>query len=579
MKSIFSSLWSKKSSSQVNEGNSSQPIVPSSPPRIGENDIVQDTEINTATTITTPTSKHRSSSKRKRSEARDSIVDTPIMAKPLENSSSQGTPPGAKRKRARKSSKTSLGKENREPSVNPNGAYGTSLRQSTEPDSSTPNTRRTPSKPAPDHFRPGHVSTQNTKRTGWFSPEETALLEAHKIDFCRSHSVDFEIFNQCVHASNKDKENLFKLRPEFGTHNEFWKGVWAIIPDRDRRSVLRFMRRHFQVGDGNRPWTNSEDNRLVRLHDKHGPKWSVISKEMERTQDDVVQRWKNKVEHRSTMITGLWNFAEMEELVRAVRKVRDILAQEGYTDIEDLYDMDEKHISWGAVSDALNNKRSRQQCADKWRKIKTKVFNYRQTGKRHATFYDVYEPDGHVWSKPDETGKSSKRAPKSQAVIKRQSSQSSDSDDASDDEEQELSAVDNQSTHEGQDQDEDTQDSDHPSSSDENEESQSERQIKRENESEEAESDESDENSMPSRSMSVQPKQNGTVDSNNETTSTPQSKHESSDEETNITRNPSTYMRVNEWAAVNAKPNNDIEEKTSRTRKRRKHKKHRKERE
>lgn len=235
----------------------------------------------------------------------------------------------------------------------------------------------------------GHVSQQNKNLTGFFSPEEVQKLEHYKVDFCNTNGLSAETFDRMVQHSRRDRNDEFPCHPSIITKEEFWRNIYELLPNRDRRSVYRFMRRHFQASS-QRPheWTPEQDDELAELHAIHGPKFALIAKMLGRTQDDVVQRWKNKVEHRDTMRTGPWSEEEILQLLEVLNMVRDALIKAGQDVGKDIYEMDESNIGWGTVSDYIKNTRSRQQCADKWRKIKRYVMKLRAKGDPNA----VYDP-------------------------------------------------------------------------------------------------------------------------------------------------------------------------------------------
>ncbi|OKL60765.1 hypothetical protein UA08_04276 [Talaromyces atroroseus] len=238
-------------------------------------------------------------------------------------------------------------------------------------------------------FRPGHVSAINGKKTGWFSPEEVRTLENFKVEFCNRHGITPEVFDASVQSSLKNKGGIFEMNYPPMTYNEFWKAICELIPDRDRRSTTRFMRRHFQSGEKKpHQWAAEDDDELERLHQKYGTKWAQIAKEMQRTHDDVVQRWKNKVEHRSTMKEGSWAKDEIDRLLEAIEATYKVHVDQGDKKKvgKDIYEMDDQYISWGAISDRLGNTRSRQQCADRWRKIRRAVKYLRARGDKNAVF-------------------------------------------------------------------------------------------------------------------------------------------------------------------------------------------------
>lgn len=280
------------------------------------------------------------------------------------------------------------------------------------------------------HFQPGHVSRTNAKHTGFFSPEEVRTLEQFKIDFCNENNITPELFDRLVQDSRKNRDGRLSL--EGISRTAFWQSVYNLLPQRDRRSVYRFMRRHFQASSQKpHQWTKEQDDELEQMHAQYGPKWAKIARELGRTQDDVVQRWKNHVEHRRTLKWGPWSEEEIEALQNALRHSWTALHDSGVDVGKDIYEMDESLISWGVVSNLMDNTRSRQQCADRWRKIKRAVLEERRAGNPDA----VYRP-GNLKPRRKREGDSdqpSKRRSNSLRTMKskeRVSSEDLDSDDS-----------------------------------------------------------------------------------------------------------------------------------------------------
>ena len=192
------------------------------------------------------------------------------------------------------------------------------------------------------------------------------------------------------HSGRIEGDDKFPCDSSIITKEEFWQKIYGILPDRDRRSVYRFMKRHFQPS-AQKPheWTEQQDKELIVLYAKHGAKWAYIARLLGRTDDDVVQRWKNRLEHRDKMRRGPWSSQEIKQLQGFIQEAYDAMAKDG-TDVgKDIYEMDEIHVRWGIVSDKLENRRSRQQCADKWRKIRRYVLAQRVNGSPDA----VYNPE------------------------------------------------------------------------------------------------------------------------------------------------------------------------------------------
>ncbi|KAL2822133.1 hypothetical protein BDW59DRAFT_149681 [Aspergillus cavernicola] len=237
---------------------------------------------------------------------------------------------------------------------------------------------------AKGRLKQSNGSTNERGETGAFKPKEVETLEAFKIDFCNSNGCPTATFDLMVQHG---KEGSFPGQ-EWIKKKNFWQNVHTILPNRDRRSVYRFMKRHFQAS-GQKPheWTNEQEDELVALYQQYGPKWAVLAEMLGRSSDDVVQRWKNRLEHRATMNTGPWSEQELSALQGALQSAWTKMKAESYDVGRDIYEMDESLISWGAVSDSMEHSRSRQQCADKWRRLKSKFTrrSMSQSNSRNTT--------------------------------------------------------------------------------------------------------------------------------------------------------------------------------------------------
>ncbi|KAE8353256.1 hypothetical protein BDV28DRAFT_133520 [Aspergillus coremiiformis] len=228
--------------------------------------------------------------------------------------------------------------------------------------------------------RKGKRKQDGRGHTGFFSSDEVQAIERFKIEFCNSNGYSGPAFDAMVQHSERDRGNTFPCDPSIITKPEFWKTIYGILPTREKRSVYRFMRRHFQTSDVKpHQWTHEQDEELIQLVARYGLKFAQIAKEIGRSDDDVVQRWKNRLEHRTTMNRGPWSEEEIRGLQNALQVAWKNLKGKGHDVGRDIYEMDETLISWGHISNKIGNCRSRQQCADKWRKARKKVKQLRDT--------------------------------------------------------------------------------------------------------------------------------------------------------------------------------------------------------
>ncbi|KAF7718454.1 Myb-like DNA-binding domain-containing protein [Penicillium ucsense] len=241
----------------------------------------------------------------------------------------------------------------------------------------------------PKKARGPRIGGRNQQKVGFFVEDEIKALEQFKIRFCNTHGVQGRLFDAMIQHSERGGEE-WPLPTQVQTKNEFWNEIYDLIPDRDRRSVYRFMRRHFQdTTQKAHVWTPEQDDELVRLHAHHGPKYALIAKILGRSDDDVTQRWKNRLQYRATKLTGAWSEAELVAFINSLEEYRKILI-ESSADPEkagkDIWEMDLKSISWGSISNGMENTRTRQQCADKWRKIAKTIKTLRETVDPDADF-------------------------------------------------------------------------------------------------------------------------------------------------------------------------------------------------
>lgn len=225
-------------------------------------------------------------------------------------------------------------------------------------------------------------------KIGFYTPDEVRKIEEYKLNLCTMHGIPSVVFDEMVQHSERGANGDFPVSSDVITKSDFWNEIYALVPDRDRRSVYRFMRRHFQASAQKaHDWSKEQDEELIDLHAKHGPKWTYIGKLIGRSDDDVTQRWKNKLEHQDTMNQGAWSEEETRIFLNAVESswhtMKPMLAEKAG---KDFYELDERLIVWGNISKEMGYKRSRQQCADKWRKIVRQVMIMRANGQPGAVF-------------------------------------------------------------------------------------------------------------------------------------------------------------------------------------------------
>ncbi|KAJ5103762.1 hypothetical protein N7532_004291 [Penicillium argentinense] len=239
-------------------------------------------------------------------------------------------------------------------------------------------------------YRVGRAGQDKGKRIGPFQAEETKKLEDYKVNYCNSHGIDAGTFDMLVQHSEREYFDLPWPTHICGTKVEFWAELQKVLPERGTRSVYRFARRHFRDKEQKpHDWTEEQDDELIRLFLAHGPKYAYVAKLLGRSDDDVTQRWKNKLEYRAYFRGGPWTVEETRRLLEALEQVRQSAPE--LMAFKDVYEMDVRLIPWGMVSDLMNHMRSRKQCSDRWRKLQRHVFRLRIEDP-NAVLHPEYAP-------------------------------------------------------------------------------------------------------------------------------------------------------------------------------------------
>ncbi|PGG97428.1 hypothetical protein GX51_07339 [Blastomyces parvus] len=239
----------------------------------------------------------------------------------------------------------------------------------------TPTSNPQPSKRAKKPRKP----KDKPYKTGRHSAAEISAVEHFKSQFCQSNEMSSEDFGRMVQHCENDRAS-FPCPESIMTRDEFWDHLCALMPDRKRKDVRRYMRSHYvPTPQKPRQWTMEQDNELAALHAEHGSNFAKIARLLGRSRDDVNTRFRKHVQHRDTRILGSWADEECVRLENAVRQWRDGEPPEddnttaaGCSLPEDIYQIDPHDIRWTRVSELMGYTRTKEQCASKWRTMRQK---------------------------------------------------------------------------------------------------------------------------------------------------------------------------------------------------------------
>lgn len=192
--------------------------------------------------------------------------------------------------------------------------------------------------------------------TGPFSESEVQKLQNWRDTFCEDHSITTEQFNDIMTDTLKRQKGE-RWNWRFISMKDFLNEYYDVLPNRNRRSMMRYRERNFQNLEGSKNWTAQDDEELLRLYKQLGPKWTEIGQRMTRTFDAVAQRWRHKLRH-GHIEKGEWTSEEKAKFSKAIEEVR---RQSGPA-----ADSEGWHIPWNRVSEKVGT-RSAIQCSNHYR--------------------------------------------------------------------------------------------------------------------------------------------------------------------------------------------------------------------
>jgi hypothetical protein len=197
-------------------------------------------------------------------------------------------------------------------------------------------------------------------RIGAFSQDEVNKLNKWRDTFCEYHNISQAEFNDMMTGTlERGKGAIWQW--SFVKRSEFLKEYLNVLPNRNKRSLLRYRERNFQNVAGMKNWSAEDDKELVRLQRELGTKWVEIARRLSRTADAVSQRWRHKLQY-GEVETGEWSKAEKVKFEKILAELRK---DENGNELEDI------QIPWNRISERMGS-RSAQQCSNHYRALRSK---------------------------------------------------------------------------------------------------------------------------------------------------------------------------------------------------------------
>ena len=189
-------------------------------------------------------------------------------------------------------------------------------------------------------------------RTGVWSKDEIQLLKDAVTDHCSTRGISEADFARIIHGYPTDDTAGGRRS---GDDKTIYRAIALRVPRRPISAVRDRLRRDYHPHSGAAAWTAETDERLTELVGEKGKKWKAIGEIMARRPPDVRDRWENVVSKRDRKV-GQWSRDEDAALRTAVTEIA------AETDLK----ADVPDFPWPRVAEALDNKRTRLQCRERW---------------------------------------------------------------------------------------------------------------------------------------------------------------------------------------------------------------------
>ncbi|KAF1356585.1 hypothetical protein BDV97DRAFT_386383 [Delphinella strobiligena] len=260
----------------------------------------------------------------------------------------------------------SLPSPNKANSASKAKAKGKRKRDSADPPASTPapfKKRQRKSELAVDGAAPASSKKRQKKSeddfptAGPFSAVEIGLVESAFDDAQEEMKIDRAEMIQKIQSSS----------PEVGIILSHL--TQDILPNRNRKAIQRFCRRHFNDHQRGK-WTQEQDDMLCAAYAERPARWVFIGQRVGRMPEDCRDRWRNFLEYGAKRNTDVWTRDEEVALAKAIADslatMKAMLGRELTVAEED------EHISWPIVIMKMGATRNRLQCVNKWKKLRAR---------------------------------------------------------------------------------------------------------------------------------------------------------------------------------------------------------------
>ncbi|KAK7754327.1 hypothetical protein SLS62_003620 [Diatrype stigma] len=207
-----------------------------------------------------------------------------------------------------------------------------------------------------------HSEKGDKMAKGVFSQFELRNIDEAVDRWAKRHNMTDFARNELIHGN-----------PRTVNSTEFWDSVHATCPNRLRQKVINQCRRKYHNFVARGTWTPEQNDELAEMYELHGNKYTVIGKLINRHPEDVRDRVRNYIICGNNMRKNAWSHEEESQLIdivnEAIEHIKN-LQRNGQCSADSRPD---DLVDWQLVSEKMNHTRSRLQCINKWKLIRSQL--------------------------------------------------------------------------------------------------------------------------------------------------------------------------------------------------------------
>ena len=141
---------------------------------------------------------------------------------------------------------------------------------------------------------------------GKITDEEAKKIENSLCEYALSH--------------NYSEEQLLSIITDKLTNdNKIWPAISECLPNRSVQSIHNFCHRKYHPNNYKGYWTSQEEKDLLTLVKEHGKKWVLIAAKMDRTPNNVKDKYKELGEENNDLRTKDITLIKILKLLKAIK--------------------------------------------------------------------------------------------------------------------------------------------------------------------------------------------------------------------------------------------------------------------